>query len=153
MTTAMKKAWTEVFQPILQRPKELQVAALCYRNSKKHGTQVLLITSRGTGRWSVPKGWPIEGKKADEAALQEAWEEAGVSKGATIEGHVGSFAYDKRLDGGYEAPVEVEVFKVRVDQLADIYPEHDERTRRWVSPADAAEMVQEPGLKAILLEM
>ena len=59
----------------------------------------------------------------------------------------------KRLDGGYEAPVEVEVFKVRVDQLADIYPEHDERSRRWVSPADAAEMVQEPGLKAILLEM
>ncbi|MFN3207721.1 MAG: NUDIX hydrolase [Roseovarius sp.] len=153
MTTAMKKAWTEFVQPILRRPPELQVAALCYRDTPDGGRQVLLITSRGTGRWIVPKGWPMEGKKAADAALQEAWEEAGVAHGARIEGHVGSYAYDKHLDGGYDAPVEVEVFRVRVSELADIYPEHDERTRRWVSPADAAQMVQEPGLQAILLEM
>ncbi|MGK7752388.1 MULTISPECIES: NUDIX hydrolase [unclassified Roseovarius] len=153
MTTSMKRAWAEFVQPILRRPPELQVAALCYRETATGETQVLLITSRGTGRWIVPKGWPMEGKKAADAALQEAWEEAGVTKGATIEGHVGSYAYDKHLDDGYDAPVEVEVFKVRVKQLADIYPEHDERTRRWVRPTDAAEMVQEPGLKAILLEM
>lgn len=153
MTTSMKRAWTEYVQPILRRPPELQVAALCYREIASGEKQVLLVTSRGTGRWIVPKGWPMDGKKAAEAALQEAWEEAGVAECAAIEGHVGSYAYDKHLDDGYDAPVEVEVFKVRVKQLADIYPEHDERTRRWVSPADAAEMVQEPGLKSILLEM
>lgn len=153
MTNTMKRAWAEFVQPILRRPPEMQVAALCYRVTPTAEKQVLLITSRGTGRWIVPKGWPMDGKKAAEAALQEAWEEAGVTDCAAIEGHVGSYAYDKHLDDGYDAPVEVEMFKVRVKQLADIYPEHDERTRRWVSPADAAEMVQEPGLKAILLEM
>lgn len=153
MTNTMKRAWTELVQPILRRPPELQVAALCYRERQAGQVEVLLITSRDTGRWVVPKGWPMEGKKAAEAALQEAWEEAGVTECAAIEGHIGRFAYDKRLDGGYEAPVEVEVFKVRVKKLADIYPEHDQRIRRWVSPADAAEMVREPGLKALLLEM
>jgi len=153
MTNTMKKAWKELVQPILRRPPERQVAALCYRTSEGRGTEILLITSRGTGRWIVPKGWPIEDKKAAEAALQEAWEEAGVTDGAIIEGRIGSFEYDKHLDEGYDAPVRVEVYKVRVTELADIYPEHQERKRRWVSPSDAAEMVQEPGLKAILHEM
>lgn len=153
MTTTMKRAWTEFVQPILRRPPELQVAALCYRETSAGQTEVLLITSRDTGRWVVPKGWPMKDKQAAEAALQEAWEEAGVTNRAVNEGRIGCFAYDKRLEGGYDAPVEVEVFKVRVDELAEMYPEHGERTRRWVSPADAATMVDEPGLKEILNDM
>jgi len=54
-----------------------QFAALPFR-VKEDKVQVLLITSRGTGRWIVPKGWPMEGKTPAESALQEAWEEAGV---------------------------------------------------------------------------
>jgi 8-oxo-dGTP pyrophosphatase MutT (NUDIX family) len=54
-----------------------QFAALCYRVVKKK-VKVLVISSRGTGRWIVPKGWPMDGKTPADAALQEAWEEAGV---------------------------------------------------------------------------
>ena len=48
-----------------------QFAALCYRVVKDK-VQVLVISSRGTGRWIVPKGWPMDGKTPAEAALQEA---------------------------------------------------------------------------------
>jgi len=152
MTYKMKQAWDELLMPMLRRPPEWQVAALCYRDAPE-GRQVLLITSRDTGRWIVPKGWPIEGKKAAEAALQEAWEEAGVRDCAVVEGPVGCYDYAKRLDAGYEAPVEAQVYKVRVNELSDIYPEARQRQRKWVSPAEAAELVNEPGLKEILLEM
>ena len=84
MVGFIKKAWSEVLHPMLQRPKRLQVAALCYRRDGD-SKEVLLVTSRGTGRWILPKGWPIDGLDAGEAALQEAWEEAGVRKGALIE--------------------------------------------------------------------
>ena len=77
MTSAISKAWEEVVRPMLLRPKRVQVAALCFRETDT-GKDVLLITSRGTGRWIVPKGWPIDGMGGSEAALREAWEEAGV---------------------------------------------------------------------------
>lgn len=153
MTNALKKAWTDLVRPILRRPPERQVAALCYRDETDRGRQILLITSRGTGRWIIPKGWPIAGKTTAESALVEAWEEAGVKDCAIMEGPLGSFVYDKRMDEGYDTPVSAEVFRVRVGELADIYPESRERKRRWVAPAEAAEMVQEPGLKAILRRM
>ena len=35
----------------------LQYGALCYKLTRK-GVQVLLVTSRDTGRWLLPKGWP-----------------------------------------------------------------------------------------------
>ncbi|TMV51704.1 NUDIX hydrolase, partial [Thioclava sp. BHET1] len=70
-------AWRSVVLPLVQRPKRLQVAALCFRGGGA-ATEVLLITSRDTGRWVVPKGWPMRGLDAAGAARQEAWEEAGV---------------------------------------------------------------------------
>lgn len=152
MTNGLKKAWAEMVQPLLKRPPELQVAALCYRESDT-GKEVLLITSRGTGRWIVPKGWPMEGMTAEEAAVREAWEEAGVLECDIEESPAGAFGYDKHLDEGYDAPVEAQVFLLRVAKLADSYPEAHERDRKWVSPSDAANMVQEPGLKALLEQM
>lgn len=152
MTDAFKKAWTGLVRPMLRRPPERQVAALCYRDTDK-GRQVLLITSRDTGRWILPKGWHMDGKKPSEAALQEAWEEAGVNDDAALEGALGSFNYDKRLDEGYVAPVRVEVFGVRTDTLADVYPEAHERSRAWFSPTEAANLVAEPGLKSLLRQM
>ena len=65
---------------------------------KKGEVEVMLISSLDTGRWIIPKGWPIEGKDAAGAALQEAWEEAGVRKGRVTGGALGSYAYDKELD-------------------------------------------------------
>lgn len=155
MTNSMRKAWDEVFSPLLRRPKRLQVAALCYTQVGRK-KKVLLITSRHTGRWIVPKGWPIDGMNAPEAALQEAWEEAGVRDGHIDETPLGQFEYEKRLDSGASAQVETLVYAVELDNaldLEDSFPEAGERDRKWVSPDEAIEMVQEDGLKAILRQI
>lgn len=150
MPHALKTVWTEMVRPLLRRPPGLQVAALCCRAGEE-GREVLLVTSRDTGRWVLPKGWPIDGKDAPGAALQEAWEEAGVRARSVAPRPIGRFTYAKRFDGGYEVPVEAQVFEVVVDSLARHYPEAGQRERIWVSPDRAAEMVDEPELRSLLL--
>lgn len=149
MENAFTKAWEELVLPILQRPKRVQVAALCYRQGKV-GKDVLLITSRDTGRWIVPKGWPIDGLDGPGAALREAWEEAGVKTAEIDPDAAGQYEYVKGLDSGGEAVVETTVYLTRVIDIVSDYPEADERDRKWVAPEDAANMVDEPGLKDIL---
>lgn len=152
MTPTLKSAFDSVLAPLLRRPKRIQVAALCLRG---HGDtrQVLLVTSRDTGRWVLPKGWPINGLDAPAAALQEAWEEAGVKEANVNREPVGVYGYDKRLDGGLKVPVNVTVFETEVKRLVDDFPESEERTRKWVAPSEAAEMVHEPELQALLRQM
>ncbi|TXB68271.1 NUDIX hydrolase [Paracoccus aurantiacus] len=129
-----------------RRPPALQVAALCV--SAETG-KVLLITSRGTKRWIIPKGWPMTGRSAAGAALQEAWEEAGV-RGKVDEVAFGEYSYLKRLPGGISQPVIAQVHMVRVTSLVRDYPEHRQRQRKWFSAAKAAELVDEDGLKALI---
>lgn len=133
----------------IRRPRRLQMAALCHRG-QGDAKEYLLVTSRDTGRWIIPKGWPIRGLSSNETALQEAWEEAGVTKGRASERPIGMYTYQKRRDTGLCIPVETLVYSVSVAEVADEFPEVEERTRKWVNAADAAEMVQEPELKAIL---
>lgn len=149
MVSLIKYAWFGMIDPLLKRPNRVQSAALCYRNSKR-GKEVLLITSRERGRWILPKGWPIAGLDGAGTAAQEAWEEAGVKPRKINKKSVGKFHYDKILDNGASAPVEANVYSIEVDKLADTYPEVEERTRNWMAPQKAAELVDEPGLKAIL---
>lgn len=149
MMHVFKRAWSDMFLPMWQRPKRLQVAALCYRETPK-GKQVLLITSRDTRRWIVPKGWPVDGLDGAEAALQEAWEEAGVSKADIESAPMGYYDYNKRLDHGLTTPVNAQVYLTRVRNLEDEYPEVNERKRKWFAPAEAAELVDEPDLQEIL---
>ena len=127
------------------RQPALQVAALCVDGDTG---KVLMITSRGTGRWIIPKGWPMPGRSLAEAALQEAWEEAGVR--AKTGEEMGSYHYDKDQDRGFAVPVEVRVFLVAVEALADDFPERGERRRRWFAPSEAAGLVAEPELAALL---
>ncbi len=152
MPNTLKTAYDSVIAPLWRRPRRIQVAALCTRESNGK-TEVLLITSRDTGRWVLPKGWPITGLDAPGAALREAWEEAGVKEANIDAEPVGVYGYDKRLDGGLEIPVDVTVFETEVTELVDEYPEADERTRKWVDVQEAAEMVNEPQLQAILRQM
>lgn len=129
-----------------RRPPALQVGALCM---DQQTGKVLLITSRGTGRWIIPKGWPMEGRTLPGAAAREAWEEGGV-EGHIGHDEVGRYVYDKEQDSGYSVPVEVCVFPLYVASLLADYPESDQRRRKWFTPGDAARMVAEPGLKNIL---
>ncbi|WP_397542675.1 NUDIX domain-containing protein [Roseovarius salis] len=152
MTDGLKAAWAGMVRPLLRRPPQLQVAALCCRESGE-GTEVLMITSRGTGRWVMPKGWLMDGMDAAEAARQEAWEEAGVKSARVSPEVVGTYRYEKQLDDGYAAPVEVQVYRLDVEALSDIYPEARERARLWLSPRTAANRVDEPELKELLLRL
>lgn len=133
-------------RPVLPAGARRQVAALC--RDPGNG-KVLLITSRGTGRWVIPKGWPMSDRCDAEAALQEAWEEAGIS--GVVGDEIGRYAYDKLNERtGISVLVEARVFLVEVAGMAEDYPEAGQRARRWVSPSKAAEMVDEKGLKKIL---
>lgn len=132
-----------------RRPPAMQVGALC--RCVRTG-DVVLITSRGTGRWVIPKGWPMEGKTLPAAAATEAWEEAGV-QGRMIEAELGRYRYDKEQDRGFSLPVEVRVFLMEAESLRPDYPEAKQRKRRWFPPAEAARLVAEPGLREILLAL
>ncbi|MGB5559214.1 MAG: NUDIX hydrolase [Paracoccaceae bacterium] len=149
MTRFLQTAWSEFLDPLFRRPKRLQVAALCYRR-RKSGKEVLLITSRDTGRWILPKGWPIDGLDEAGSALQEAWEEAGVRDGRIANAPIGTFDYQKRFNGGAEATCRTQVFPIEVEELARDFPERQERKRKWVTPGKAAEMVDEPQLRDML---
>ncbi|MEM6757894.1 MAG: NUDIX hydrolase [Pseudomonadota bacterium] len=125
-----------------------QFAALCFR-VKNGKTQILLITSRGSGRWILPKGWPIDGATPHEAALQEAWEEAGVT-GKVSPRPLGIYSYVKESSDDDDLPCVAMIYTVKVKSLAKAFPEADQRKRKWVSPKKAAAMVDEPELSRIL---
>ncbi len=148
MNVALKTVWDSFLGPLFRRPKKLQVAALCHRGEGDK-REYLLITSRDTGRWIIPKGWPIRGLKSNETALREAWEEAGVKNSNASKYPVGTYSYEKRQPSGWALPVETLVFSVAVEDLSEKFPEAHERTRKWVTAEAAAEMVNEPELKEI----
>jgi 8-oxo-dGTP pyrophosphatase MutT (NUDIX family) len=128
-----------------------QVAALCWRKHRDR-IEVLLITSRETGRWVLPKGWPMENRTGAEAAATEAWEEAGV-KGEVAAGMLGLFGYDKVLSPDLSQPCMVGVYPLRVSALSRHFPERKERRRKWFSTEKAARKVWEPELRALLLAL
>lgn len=149
MSNIFRRAWSDYIHPLLARPDRFQMAALCYRRTEGR-LEVLLITSLHTGRWILPKGWPMRGRNAVEGAATEAWEEAGVVPRHLDGTPIGSFRYRKRLRGGPEVPCDTTVFLIEVASLSDDFPQKDRRQRKWVSPFEAAEAVDEPGLREIL---
>ncbi|TCP60333.1 8-oxo-dGTP pyrophosphatase MutT (NUDIX family) [Rhodovulum bhavnagarense] len=145
----LKTFWNAALSPLLRRPARFQVAALCFRKGPD-GPEILMITSRDTGRWILPKGWPKPGLNAEGTACEEAWEEAGVRAKKAPARKIGQYHYDKRLKGGVPVLTEVDVYAVEVENLHKTFPEMSERTRRWMSPPEAAAAVDEPDLKELL---
>jgi len=125
----------------------MQYAALPYRIAD--GLEILLITSRETGRWVLPKGWPIKGKTAHDTAAREALEEAGV-RGKIGKGAIGHYSYGKRLSDGGVLACTVEVYPLAVERQLRRWPERGQRTLGWFDPSDAANLVQEPQLSAVI---
>ncbi len=127
-----------------------QVGALVHRRNKMGTLQILLITSRGTGRWVIPKGWPQVGRTLTEAAACEAFEEAGVRGNISTE-PIGIFNYSKS-----DLPVErlnwftVTVFSMQFTFQEKNWPEQNQRSCKWFVPDEAVSKVQEPDLKAII---
>lgn len=128
-----------------------QVAALPLRLSERDGVEVLLVTSRETQRWIIPKGWPMAGMTEAQAAAREALEEAGLV-GRVHRKPIGTYSAWKRVDAAF-LQVEVRVFRLDVERQRKVWREKGQRRLCWVPLAAAAELVDEPGLSALLLDM
>jgi len=128
-----------------------QYGALCFRY-KECGPEIeiLVITSRESRRWIIPKGWPMKGKKPYEAAAIEAWEEAGV-RGRAKKKPVGRYTYLKELDDGNVAFCIVDMFQIEVTEIKTDFKERGQRVLDWVSPSEAARRVREIELKSLLV--
>ncbi|AYG70021.1 MULTISPECIES: NUDIX hydrolase [unclassified Rhizobium] len=127
-----------------------QYGAICHRLSQgQKNVEILLITSRDSGRWVIPKGWPMDRKLPHQVAEREAWEEAGV-RGKARKKRFGYYTYLKVLDTGETVPSIVQVHLLEVAGLDERFPERGERQLQWFSPNEAAAHVREPELKSLL---
>ena len=133
----------------LQIEPARQVAALVTRHSNDN-PDVLMITSRDTGRWVIPKGWPMKGRRAHEVAAREAYEEAGV-KGTCQRFPFGHYFYKKRLDHGLKISCRVQLHLLEVGRMRRKFPEKGERKLAWFDYREAAKRVAEPSLRDQML--
>lgn len=125
-----------------------QVAALAYVETAA-GKLVLLVTTRGRGVWTIPKGWPKAKKTKAEVASLEAFEEGGVS-GEVGREPLGTYSYTKRLHTFSWVRCRAEVYQIVVERQLLTWPEKAGRKIAWVPLAEAAEMVRESELKHFL---
>ena len=131
--------------------KARQVAALPVRIEEDGALRVLLVTSRETRRYVIPKGWPWPGLKEHKAAAKEAREEAGIV-GRMRKKSIGAYSYVKRRSEG-DLSVRVRVFLLAVEELLESWPEQTERSRRWFTLTQAAAAVDEPELADIIRQL
>lgn len=130
------------------RSSGLQYGALPYRRKASGNIEYLLISSRETGRWVVPKGWPKKGRSGWRTAEEEAFEEAGI-RGWISQAPIGRYRYIKWMPNRILL-CSVTLFPLCVDAELGNWPEQGERSRMWVSPKTAAVLVDEPDLAEIL---
>lgn len=128
-----------------------QVAALPVRKGQDGELEVLLVTSRETGRWVIPKGWPSRRLKDKDAAAREAREEAGVV-GKMKSRPIGAYRYRKVEPEGSRL-LDVTVYLLKVVQEKKRWPEKDQRRRTWFPIKTAARRVREPALQRLILEL
>jgi 8-oxo-dGTP pyrophosphatase MutT (NUDIX family) len=135
-----------------KRDPRTQFAGLPFRvvkGDKGKSIQILLVTSRETKRWIIPKGWPMDGMTPADAAAREVWEEAGAI-GKAYDVCLGLYSYRKWMNDDTALPVIVAVFPVKVRRLEKDYPEVAERRRKWFSLKKAAQKVAEKDLQQLI---
>src|SRR5580704_4296560 len=128
----------------MAKHRDVQFAALPWRIGEGGRRQIMLLTSRETQRWIIPKGWPMKGRKPAEVASQEAYEEAGLIGQIVGKRPLGNFHYEKQL-ATRGVLCEVRVFSFRVDRQLDDWPEKSQRETKWFDASEAATLVEEAG--------
>lgn len=127
----------------------IQTGALPWRLAPKNGIEVLLVTGRRSGRWTIPKGWPMAGKTLAEAAALEAYEEAGV-RGTIHPRPIGTYRHRKQALVVGDIEVNIVVHPLWVDRELEKWPELGQRKRKWFLAKDAAKRVASPELGALI---
>jgi 8-oxo-dGTP pyrophosphatase MutT (NUDIX family) len=123
-----------------------QVAALPLRRLQKGRIEILLITTRRSGKWIIPRGWRGKRLSGSKSAQREAWEEAGV-KGKIRRKASASYRYRKKRT---RRTINVKVFLLEVKREAGRWKEGHQRTRRWTSPQEALRLIRQRGLQEAL---
>ena len=127
----------------------VQSGALPWRVKRRKKAEVLLVTGRRSGRWIIPKGWPVAGKSMADSAAQEAFEEAGI-KGKVDPKPIGTFRHVKQQLLG-ELEVDILVHPLAVKREFGDWPERGERTRKWFAVDEAAERVDSEELRTLIV--
>jgi 8-oxo-dGTP pyrophosphatase MutT (NUDIX family) len=149
MPVAQRRSIDVVARAAGPKPGErVQFAALPVRLDANGSVEVLLLTSRETKRWIIPKGWPMKGRKPWEAAAQEALEEAGIV-GRPSTRPIGSYLYFKRQAAHFDL-CRVEVYLLEFEKQLKTWREKGQREAKWFDLNEAAMLVEEPGLISIL---
>jgi 8-oxo-dGTP pyrophosphatase MutT (NUDIX family) len=125
-----------------------QYGALPWREGED-GVEILLVTSRDTRRWVIPKGWPMKGRKPHIAAAIEARQEAGL-RGKIEKSPLGAYKYEKRLKDSASVTCRVDVFPLLALKQKKSWPEKNQRAAHWFPASVAAEQVDEPELREII---
>lgn len=133
---------------LFRRPARLQIAALCYRFNEVE-LEVMLITTRSSRRWIIPKGWPALHRKAHRTATNEAYEEAGVV-GKVDPKLFASFRSYKGHSNGWKVRTKVLVYLIKVEKQEVSFPEVGQRDVSWLPIDEAIQKADESGLKAVL---
>lgn len=131
--------------------KRSQIAAMPIRRGPDGGMEILLVTSRTTRRWIVPKGWPMKGLKDRDAAAVEAYEEAGVV-GRVGNAPAGRYTYWKRMRDHFTL-CEVKLYLLEVEKQLSDFREQSQRDLHWFKLADAADLVDEPELSTAIRKL
>ncbi|MCA1867936.1 NUDIX hydrolase [Agrobacterium genomosp. 3] len=129
----------------LSSPVIEQAAALCCRISDEGVIEILLISSRDTGRWVLPKGFVEKKESTFKAAQREALEEAGII-GKVRKKPIGHYSYFK--DG--QRPLNVAVHLLKFERQTEDFRERTQRRQTWVAPLTASGLVDEPELRELL---
>lgn len=143
MTDIIAPPWKPVPLPLRQE------GALPFRVGADGAIEIALVTSRETRRWIIPKGWSSAGESPADAALREAFEEAGLV-GRMSDDPLGAYRYGKRRAGGRITECEVTIHLLAVEEELEDWPERRYRQRRWLPAEEVATSVEEEGLGELL---
>jgi len=123
--------------------KPRQVGAIPLRKTDS-GTEVCVIRRKGSGRWGIPKGFIDPGNTRQQAALNEAYEEAGLN-GRIIGDSIGTYDYKKD-----SVTLTVAVFLMQVVEELPKWPEMGFRERRWCSLQEARSLLKNHRVRPLL---
>ncbi|MEM9108258.1 MAG: NUDIX hydrolase [Pseudomonadota bacterium] len=141
-------SWLQGLLGLFYKPARLQIAALCMRPGETEN-EILLVSTRDTGRLILPKGWPEADKQDYETAATEAYEEAGVV-GKTDPHALGTFSSYKGQSDGSKVPTRVLVFKLQFERQLSKFPELGQRHCLWLPFSEAVNQANENSLKRFL---